>query len=55
MEMLRIVSLSLLLIMDIFLLFSYILACKDEDKTGRNVVLVLLTIFILPTIYIVLN
>ena len=55
MEILKILSLSLLMIINICLLFCYILASKDEDKTGRRMLLVGLTIFVIPTIYIVLN
>lgn len=55
MEIIRILSLAFLVLIDLCMIFCYIVANNDNDKDGRNIVLVLLTMFMLPTIYIVLN
>lgn len=55
MEIIRILSLAFLVLIDLCMIFCYIVANNDGNKESRNIVLVLLTIFILPTIYIALN
>ena len=51
MEVLKILSLVFLMIIDITLMLCFLYAYKEE----RKVILVILTMFILPTIYIILN
>ena len=55
MEIIRILSLSLLMIVNLCLILCYIVSTKENDKEGRSVILILLTIFMIPTIYIILN
>lgn len=52
MEILRIMSLAFLLIVDLVLISIYI---SINNKKDKNVILVILTIFIIPTLYIILK
>ena len=52
MEILRIISLAFLLIVDLVLISAYITINEKKDK---NIILVILTIFIIPTFYIMLK
>lgn len=52
MEFLRIISLAFLLIIDIVLIIVY---TYQEEKETKNVILIFLTLFVLPTIYIILK
>lgn len=55
MEIIRILSLSLLMIVNLCLILCYMISIKETDKEGRSVILILLIIFVIPTIYIILN
>ncbi len=55
MEIIRILSISLLMIVNLCLISCYLISTKESDKEGRSIILVLLTIFVIPTIYIILN
>lgn len=55
MEILKTISLSLLMIIDILFIIGYVFASNDNDKSGAKICLICLTWFILPTIYIILN
>lgn len=55
MEIIRIISLLILGMIDMLFMFCYLLAIYDDDKNGANIMLIMLTMFVIPTIYIGLN
>lgn len=55
MEILRIISIGILTMIDFAAILTYIIAGSEKAEEIQQVALVMLIIFIIPTMYIIMN